>query len=247
MWSTAPTPRRETSRPYPFSTHLAPTPNPYPPLTDIRGHPLPSTPSPQACTIVLRGASRDVLNEVERNLSDAMGVARNVAHDPRLLPGGGAVEMAISKRLSERANAVGGTEQLAYRAVAAAVEVVPRTLAQNCGCNVIRTLTKVGRGGGCTGQRGAGYPPAAGCPALLFRSRADRHPLTDLSVGGVLCPLWCVRSCAQSTWSPTRPLSGSTDTPVRSGTGHAADTRLCCQSASRRKERSAVKMGLPTC
>lgn len=43
--------------------------------------------APKACTILLRGASKDVLNEIERNLHDAMGVARNVLLDPRLLPG----------------------------------------------------------------------------------------------------------------------------------------------------------------
>mmetsp|Transcript_12217 Transcript_12217/g.44569 ORF Transcript_12217/g.44569 Transcript_12217/m.44569 type:complete len:556 (-) Transcript_12217:1472-3139(-) len=98
---------------------------------------------PKACTIILRGASRDVLNEVERNLQDAMGVARNVVKDPRLLPGGGAVEMAISRALSEQAASVEGIEQWPYRAVGEAVEVIPRTLAQNCGTNVIRVLTKL--------------------------------------------------------------------------------------------------------
>ena len=52
--------------------------------------------NPKACTILLRGASKDVLNEVERNLQDALHVARNVMQDPRLVPGGGAAEMAIS-------------------------------------------------------------------------------------------------------------------------------------------------------
>lgn len=42
---------------------------------------------PKACSIILRGASKDILNEVERNLVDAMGVARNVALEPKLLPG----------------------------------------------------------------------------------------------------------------------------------------------------------------
>lgn len=56
--------------------------------------------APKACTVVLRGASKDVLNEVERNLVDAMGVARNIALDPRLVPGGGAVEIAVSRALS---------------------------------------------------------------------------------------------------------------------------------------------------
>jgi len=98
---------------------------------------------PKACSIILRGASRDVLNEVERNLQDAMGVARNVVHDPRLLPGGGAVEMAISKHLADAADAIEGVEQLPFRAVSSALEVIPRTLMQNCGANVIRTLTKL--------------------------------------------------------------------------------------------------------
>ena len=52
---------------------------------------------PKACTILLRGASKDILNEVERNLQDAMNVARNVMVDARLVAGGGAVEMALAQ------------------------------------------------------------------------------------------------------------------------------------------------------
>lgn len=100
---------------------------------------------PKACSIILRGASKDVLNEVERNLHDALGVARNIMMDPRLVPGGGAVEMAVSRGLAERANAgaVEGPEVGPYKAVGQALEVIPRTLTQNCGANVIRTLTKL--------------------------------------------------------------------------------------------------------
>ena len=53
--------------------------------------------NPKACTILLRGASKDVLNEVERNLQDAMNVARNVMVEAKLVPGGGACEMALSQ------------------------------------------------------------------------------------------------------------------------------------------------------
>lgn len=88
---------------------------------------------PKACTILLRGASKDVLNETERNLQDALHVARNLILEPRLVPGGGAIEMAISHSLS-RKNAQ-------YLAVAQALEIIPRTLTQNCGANTIRTLT----------------------------------------------------------------------------------------------------------
>lgn len=52
---------------------------------------------PKACTILLRGASKDILNEVERNLQDAMNVCRNVMLEPYLVPGGGAAEMALSQ------------------------------------------------------------------------------------------------------------------------------------------------------
>uniref|UniRef100_A0A182NQG8 T-complex protein 1 subunit gamma n=1 Tax=Anopheles dirus TaxID=7168 RepID=A0A182NQG8_9DIPT len=90
---------------------------------------------PKACTILLRGASKDVLNETERNLQDALHVARNLMLDPKLLPGGGAVEMAVSQALTNK------QIQGPYRAVAQALEIIPRTLAQNCGANTIRTLT----------------------------------------------------------------------------------------------------------
>uniref|UniRef100_A0A7N8Y9S7 T-complex protein 1 subunit gamma n=1 Tax=Mastacembelus armatus TaxID=205130 RepID=A0A7N8Y9S7_9TELE len=98
---------------------------------------------PKACTILLRGASKEILAEVERNLQDAMQVCRNVLLDPFLLPGGGAVEMAVSKRLTERSRALTGIEQWPYRAVAQALEVIPRTLIQNCGASTIRVLTSL--------------------------------------------------------------------------------------------------------
>lgn len=98
---------------------------------------------PGACTILLRGPSKDILNEIERNLQDAMSVARNVCFEPRLSPGGGATEMAISVRLAEKAKEIGGVQQWPYRAVADAMEVIPRTLIQNSGKNPLRVLTQL--------------------------------------------------------------------------------------------------------
>lgn len=96
---------------------------------------------PKACTVVLRGASKDLLNEVERNLQDALCVARNMIKNPRLVPGGGAAEMAVSANLKQKSSFVDGVDKWPYEAVARALEVIPRTLAQNCGVNVIRTMT----------------------------------------------------------------------------------------------------------
>lgn len=91
--------------------------------------------NPKACTILLRGPSKDILNETERNIQDALNVARNLVLEQRVVAGGGAVEMALSQLLSRK--------QLKgpYTAVAEALEIIPRTLVQNCGANSIRSLT----------------------------------------------------------------------------------------------------------
>jgi len=95
----------------------------------------------KACTIVLRGGSKDVLNEIERNLIDAMNVVRNIVLDPRIVPGGGAVEMAIAHALTQEAKTIEGVQQLPFKAVSQALEVIPRTLIDNCGGSAIRLLT----------------------------------------------------------------------------------------------------------
>ncbi|GCB81940.1 hypothetical protein scyTo_0022255, partial [Scyliorhinus torazame] len=98
---------------------------------------------PKACTILLRGASKEILAEVERNLQDAMQVTRNILLEPYLVPGGGAVEMAIAHALTEKSKTMTGVEQWPYRAMANALEVIPRTLIQNCGASTIRLLTSL--------------------------------------------------------------------------------------------------------
>lgn len=96
---------------------------------------------PKACTILLRGPSKDIINELERNLQDAMSVARNVMFNPRLSPGGGATEMAVSVALAQKAREMEGVEANVVRSVSEAMEVIPRTLVQNCGGNPIKVLT----------------------------------------------------------------------------------------------------------
>lgn len=97
--------------------------------------------NPKACTILLRGASKDVLTEIERNLGDAMHVARNIITDPRVVPGGGATEMAIANHIMNEAKSMDDISQWPYRSIASALEVIPRTLIENCGGSTIRLLT----------------------------------------------------------------------------------------------------------
>jgi T-complex protein 1 subunit gamma len=99
--------------------------------------------TPKACTILLRGASKEILNEVERNFQDALCVTKNVFLNPKLCPGGGATEMALSNFLREKSKTIPGIEQYPYHAVGIAMEVIPRTLIQNCGADIVRTITNL--------------------------------------------------------------------------------------------------------
>lgn len=92
---------------------------------------------------MLRGASKDILNEIERNLHDLLADARNLLLSPRLCPGGGATEMAVAAYLERTARQIEGVERAPFLAIAAAMEVIPRTLIQNCGANVIRLMTEL--------------------------------------------------------------------------------------------------------
>lgn len=98
---------------------------------------------PKACTILLRGPSKDILNEVERNLQDAMAVARNIMQDPLVVNGGGAVEMAVGYHIAQKGKIMTGLEQWPYRSIGRSLEIIPATLIQNCGGNTIRTLTQL--------------------------------------------------------------------------------------------------------
>jgi T-complex protein 1 subunit gamma len=63
--------------------------------------------------------------------------------EPKLCPGGGATEMALSVKLAEMSKSIQGPLSLPYRAVSQSLTVIPRTLVQNCGANAIKVLTQL--------------------------------------------------------------------------------------------------------
>jgi len=87
--------------------------------------------STRAQTIVLRGANDYMLDEVERSLHDAMSIVKRTLESNSLVPGGGAVEAALSVYLDSVADTMGSREQLAVDAFAKALLVIPKTLAVN--------------------------------------------------------------------------------------------------------------------
>ena len=94
----------------------------------------------KAVSILIRGGTEHVIDEIERAFEDALGVVISTLTVGKMTVGGGAAAMEISSGLRKFGNEVGGREQMAIEAYAAAVEIVPRTLAENAGLDPINTL-----------------------------------------------------------------------------------------------------------
>ncbi|MEM4884622.1 MAG: thermosome subunit alpha [Saccharolobus sp.] len=96
--------------------------------------------NPKAVNILLRGSNDMALDEVERSINDALHSLRNTLLNPVILPGGGAIELELARRLREYARGVGGKEQLAIEAYADALEEIPMILGETAGLEPIATL-----------------------------------------------------------------------------------------------------------
>jgi thermosome len=99
--------------------------------------------NPKAVSILIRGGTEHVVDEIERSLEDAIGVVRVAIEDGKMIAGGGATAAEIALRLRDYASTIGGREQIAIEAFASAMEVVPRTLAENAGLDPIDTLIEL--------------------------------------------------------------------------------------------------------
>lgn len=91
-------------------------------------------------TIVVRASTENLMNDVERALDDGINSVRTLCLDGRLLAGAGAVELELSKQLKLFADEDQGLDQYAIRKFAEALDVVPRTLAENSGADPTNTM-----------------------------------------------------------------------------------------------------------
>lgn len=93
----------------------------------------PTTPGERTktATIVLRGATSNRLDDLERAIDDGVNVIKALLKDPRMVPGAGATEIELAKRVDTYGSGLKGLSQHAVKRYASALEVVPRTLAEN--------------------------------------------------------------------------------------------------------------------
>ena len=101
--------------------------------------------NPKAVTILVRGGTEHIVDEVERSLKDSVKVTKVAIEDGKIVAGGGAPEIEVSLRVREWAPSLGGREQLAAEAFASALEVIPRALAENAGLDPIDILVELRR------------------------------------------------------------------------------------------------------
>jgi len=96
--------------------------------------------NPQSVTLLIRGGSQRVIDEVDRSIHDALMVVKDVIEKPEIVAGGGAPESYAASRLKDWADSFDGREQLAIKKYAEALEVIPLTIAENAGMDPIDTM-----------------------------------------------------------------------------------------------------------
>jgi archaeal chaperonin len=107
-------------------------------MTYIRG-----CPNPKALSLLIHGGTPHVLDEIERAIKDGLGDVASVLKTGLVVPGGGAIEMEISRRLRQFGQTLSGREQLAVEEFANSLEFIPSTLAENAGMDPIDVLTEL--------------------------------------------------------------------------------------------------------
>ena len=141
-------------------------------------------PEAKSVSVLLRGGTEHVVDEIRRAFDDAVGVVSVAWEDGAVLTGGGSVLAALSRDLRTYAETIGGREQMAIEAFASALEIIPRTLAENAGLDPVTTLIAL-RKAHADGASHAGINVYEG-------------GVVDMKDGNVLEPLRVVEQAIQS-------------------------------------------------
>ncbi|MEM2092170.1 MAG: TCP-1/cpn60 chaperonin family protein, partial [Candidatus Bathyarchaeia archaeon] len=98
---------------------------------------------PRSVSILIRAGLERMVDEAERAMHDALSVVSDVIEKNKIVPGGGAIEAELAKELRKYAAQIGGREQLAIEAFAEALEIIPKTLAENAGLEPIDIMVEL--------------------------------------------------------------------------------------------------------
>lgn len=124
--------------------------------------------NPKSVTILVRGGTEHVVDEIDRAVEDAIGAVTSALELGKIVPGGGAPEVEVAVELRKVAQKYPGREQLAILAFADAMEIVPRTLAENAGLDPIDTMLKL-RAAHEKGKKAFGLNLETGEPEDMYK------------------------------------------------------------------------------
>jgi thermosome len=159
---------------------------------------------PKAVTLLVRGSTEHVVDEIERAVEDAIGVVAATVEDGKVVAGGGAAEIAIARGLKEYADTISGREQLAVAAFAEALEVVPKTLAENAGLDSIDSLVDL---------------RAAHEKSIYMGLDVFKGGVTDMFKSGVIEPRRVKKQAIQSAAEAAEMILRIDDVIASSGSG----------------------------
>ena len=161
--------------------------------------------NPKAVTILLRGSSQHLVDELERAMEDAKRVVQDVIEDGCYTIGGGSVETELTLRLREYAATEGGRVQLAIEGYAKAFEIIPKTLAENSGFDTVDKVIDL-RQAHAMGQKYAGLDVFTGS-------------VVDMKAAGVVEPKRVKRQAIQSASETAMLLIRVDDMMISKGAG----------------------------
>ena len=174
-------------------------------LDDLEMTKLSECKNAKAVTILLRGSSQHLVDELERAIEDAKRVVQDVIEDGSYTIGGGSVETELSFRLREYAATEGGRVQLAIEAYAKAFETIPKTLAENSGFDTVDKVIDL-RQAHAMGQKYAGLDVFTGTDV-------------DMKAQGVVEPKRVKRQAIQSASETAMLLIRVDDMMISKGAG----------------------------
>jgi len=163
---------------------------------------------PKSVTLLIRGSTQHVVDEIERAIEDAIGVVAATIEDGKVVAGGGAAEISIAKGLKEYADTISGREQLAVTAFAEALEVVPKTLAENAGLDSIDALVDL---------------RAAHEKSLYMGLNVFKGEVTDMYRAGVIEPHRVKKQAIQSAAEAAEMILRIDDVIASTGAGREPD------------------------
>ena len=163
---------------------------------------------PKSVTLLIRGSTEHVVDEIQRAMEDAIGVVAATVEDGKVVAGGGAAEIAIAKGLKEYADTISGREQLAVSAFAEALEVVPKTLAENAGLDSIDALVDL---------------RAAHEKSLYMGLNVFKGEVTDMYRAGVIEPHRVKKQAIQSAAEAAEMILRIDDVIASTGAGKEPD------------------------